>query len=184
LNKEQIKKLVLGAFGIIGLLYVYFAFFLGPLHHSEESMQAKIGELQDKIASSKSEMAKAARLEESARAATSHYDALRALSPDGAPIAWFPPRIKTFFAEQHIDKASARLESTSASKEKELDKWSRYTWAIDLPQADFVTLGKAIALLENSEPLSSIKKLSIRSATESPELQQVSLTLVTLIDKK
>ncbi len=184
MNKEQTKKLVLGGFGIIGLLYVYFAFFIGPLHRSEQAMTDRIADLQGKIASSKSEMAKAARLEENARAATSHYDALRALSPEGAPIAWFPPRMKAFFAEQHIDKASARLESTTASKEKELANWSRYTWAIDLPQADFVTLGHAITLLENSEPLLAIKKLTIRAATESPELQQASLTVATIIDRK
>jgi hypothetical protein len=166
LNKEQTKKLVLGVFCLIGLLYVYFTFFIGPLHRSEESTKAKIEELQGKTASSKGDIAKAAKLEENARAATDHYGALRALSPEGAPIAWFPPRIKTFFAEQHIDKATARLDSTTACKEKELAAWSRSTWSIDLPQADFITLGKAIAKLENLEPFLSIKKLNIRSTPE------------------
>ena len=184
MNKEQTKKLVLGGFGILVLLYVYFSFFLGPLHHSEQSMKERIEELQGKIASSKDEMAKAAKLEENARAATSHYDALRALSPEGAPIAWFPPRMKTFFAEQHIDKATARLEGMTASKEQDLMNWSRYTWALDLPQTDFVTLGNAIAALENSQPLSSIKKLTVRASATAPELQQVSLTISTIIDKK
>jgi hypothetical protein len=184
LNKEQTKKIILGAFCLIGLLYVYFTFFIGPLRRSEESTKAKIEQLQGKTASSKSDIAKAAKLEENARAATEHYSALRALSPEGAPIAWFPPRIKTFFAEQHIDKATARLDSTSACKEKELASWSRSTWSIDLPQADFITLGKAIAKLENSEPLLSIKKLTIRSSAESPHLQQVTLTLTTLINKE
>ena len=184
MSKEHTKKLVLGAFGLIGLLYVYFAFFLGPLHNSERTMRDRIEDLQGKVASSKTEMVKAAKLEESARAATGHYDALRALSPEGAPIAWFPPRMKTFFAEQHIDKATARLDSTTVCKEKELAAWSRYIWTIDLPQADFVPLGKAIAELENSEPLLSIKKLAIRVSGETPELQQVSLTVSTIIDKK
>jgi hypothetical protein len=184
LKSEQIKKMVLGAFCLIGLLYVYFAFFLGPLHRSEATMKARIDDLQGKIASSKGEIAKGARLEESARAATGHYDALRALTPDGAPIAWFPPKLKNFFAEQHIDKATVKLDSTAPSKEKELSNWSRYTWSVDLPQADFVTLGRAIARLENSEPLLTIKKLTIRASTESPQLQQVTLTLSTLLDKK
>jgi hypothetical protein len=184
LNKEQIKKLILGIFCLIGLLYVYFNFFLGPLHRSEESIRAKIAELQSKTASSKGDIAKAAKLEENARTATSHYEALRTLSPEGAPIAWFPPRIKNFFAEQHIDKATARLDSTAACKEKELAAWSRSTWSIDLPQADFITLGRAIAKLENTEPLLSIKKLTIHTSTDTPQLQQVSLTLTTLIDTK
>jgi hypothetical protein len=184
LNKEHVKKLILGAFCLIGLLYVYFAFFLGPLHKSEKTMNAKIEDLQGKIASSKGEMAKAARLEENARAATSHYEDLRKLTPEGAPIAWFPPRIKTFFAEQHIDKATARLDTTTPCKEKELANWSRYIWSIDLPQADFITLGQAIAALENSEPLLTIKKLTIRGSADSPQLQRVTLTLSTLMDKK
>ncbi|MGI9115304.1 MAG: hypothetical protein ACR2FX_09785 [Chthoniobacterales bacterium] len=184
MNKEQTKKIILGAFCLIGLLYVYFAFFLGPLHKGEAAMNGEIDDLQQKIASSKGEIAKADRLEESARAATSHYDALRALTPDGAPIAWFPPKIRNFFNEQHIDKATVRLDTTTPSKEKELSNWSRYVWSVDLPQADFATLGQAICALENSEPLLAIKKLTIRASTESPQLQQVTLTLSTLIDKK
>ena len=184
LNSEQIKKIVLGLLCLAGLLYVYFVFIIGPLNRSEATTQAKITELQRKNASSKTEITKAAKLEESARAATSHYETLRTLSPEGAPIAWFPPRIKTFLAEQHIDKATVRLDSTSACKEKELTAWSRSTWTIDLPQADFITLGKAIAKLENSEPLISIRKLTIRGSTETPGVQQVALNIFTLIDNK
>jgi hypothetical protein len=184
LNSEQIKKIVLGGLCLIGLLYVYFVFIIGPLNRSEATTKAKIAELQSKTASSKSDITKAARLEESARAATSHYEALRTLSPEGAPIAWFPPRIKTFLAEQHIDKATVRLDSTSACKEKELSAWSRLTWTIDLPQTDFIILGKAIAKLENSEPLISIRKLTIRGSTEASNAQQVALNISTLIDNK
>ena len=184
MNSEQIKKLILGIFCLIGLLYVYFTFFLGPLHHSEEAMKGKIAELQARTASSKTEIMKAANLEANARTATSHYDALRALSPEGAPIAWFPPRMKTFFAEQRIDKATVRLDSTNSCKEKDLTAWSRSSWTIDLPQADFITLGKAIAKLENTQPLLSIKKLAIRGSADSPEFQQVTLAVTTLIDTK
>lgn len=184
INSEHIKKIVLGGLGLIGLLYVYFTYFIGPLQRSEAATQAKIAELQTKTASSKSDIAKAANLEQSAREATSHYEALRTLSPEGAPIAWFPPRIKTFFADQHIDKATARLDSNAACPEKELSAWSRSTWTIDLPQADFTTLGKAIAKLENSEPLLAIKKLTIRGSSETPQFQQATLAVTTLIDKK
>src|SRR5207302_9593731 len=85
LNKEQTKKLMLGGFGLIGLLYVYFAFFLGPLNKSRNSIQGKIKDLQEKVATSKTEISKVTKLEETAHAATVRYDALRTLSPDGAP---------------------------------------------------------------------------------------------------
>jgi hypothetical protein len=184
LNKEQTKKLILGGFGLIGLLYVYFTFFLGPLNKSRNSIQAKINELQEKVASSKAEISKATKLEETAHAATLRYDALRALSPDGAPIAWFPPRMKTFFAGQQIDRVTTRLDGSSAFKEKELAAWNRYLWIIDLPQADFGSLGKAIALLENSNPLLSIRKLRIHAVKDDPEMQQIAFTAATIIDTK
>jgi hypothetical protein len=184
LNKEHTKKIVLGAFGLIILLYVYFSFFLGPLNRTRYSTAAKLADLQNKLMSSKEEMAKTAKLEESARAATVRYNALRALTPDGAPIAWFPPRIKTFLLSQQIEKSSTRLETTSAFTEKELASWNRYTWIIDLPQADFQTFGRALAALENSEPLLSIPRLRIQAVPADPELQQVSLTASTIIGKR
>jgi hypothetical protein len=184
LNKEQTKRLMLGGFGLIGLLYVYFSFFLGPLNKSRNSIQGKINELEGKVATSKAEISKVTKLEESAHAATVRYDALRALSPDGAPIAWFPPRIKTFFAGQQIDKVTTRLETSGAFKEKELAAWNRYLWIVDVPQADFEGLGKATALLENSNPLLSIKRLRIHAAADDPEMQQIVFAASTIIDKK
>jgi hypothetical protein len=52
LNKEQTKILMLGGFGLIGLLYVYITFFLGPLNNSRNSIQGKTNELEQKIATS------------------------------------------------------------------------------------------------------------------------------------
>ena len=184
MNKEQIKKIILGAFGVIGLLYVYFAFFLGPLNKSRYSMAGRMVELQNKLTSSKAEIANVARLEANARAATARYDALLAFYPEGAPIAWFPPRIRMFFSNQQIDKSSAKLEGTTGFTGKELSSWNKYTWIIDLPQSDFGTLGRALAALENSEPLLSVTRLRIHATTEDPEFQQVSLTALTIIGKK
>jgi hypothetical protein len=183
-NKEQVKKLFLGGLGLIALLYVYFSFFLGPLNKSRDAVQAKINDLQTKISTSKTEISKAAKLEESAHAATVRYDALRALTPEGAPIAWFPPRMKTFLASHQIDKGATRLETNSACKEKELADWSRYLWIIDLPQADFESLGNAIAQLENTNPLLSIKKMRIHAVTEDPEMQKAVFTAATIVYRK
>jgi hypothetical protein len=183
-NKDQVKKLSLGGLALIALLYVYFSFFLGPLNKSRDAVQAKIKDLQTKISTSKTEISKAAKLEENAHSATVSYDALRALSPEGAPIAWFPPRMKTFLSNHQIDKGTTRLETTSAFKEKELAGWSRYLWIIDLPQTDFESLGNAVAQLENTNPLLSIKKMRIHAATEDPEMQKVVFTAATIIYQK
>jgi hypothetical protein len=123
-------------------------------------------------------------LEKQAETATKRFAALKALSPEGAPIAWFPPRVKAFFANQEIDKATARLESSAAYKEADLANWMRYNWVIELPQTDFATLGKAIAALENAEPLMSVVRLTIKAMPEDPQFQQVTLNASTAMVKR
>ena len=184
LSKDQIKKLLLSGMGFVVLIYVYFSFFLGPLNDSRDATLKQIDELQGKVANSKSELTKTAKLEKQAETATSRFAALKALSPEGAPIAWFPPRMKTFFANQEIDKATARLETSAAYKETDLANWMRYNWLIELPQADFASLGKAIASLENSEPLLSITRLTIKALPEDPQFQQVTITASTAMVKR
>jgi hypothetical protein len=184
ISKDQFQKLFLSTVGFIVLIYVYFSFFLGPLNSSRDTTLAQIEDLQGKVANSKNELTKTAKLEKQAETATSQFAALKSLSPEGAPIAWFPPRIKTFFASQDIDKASARLESNSPYKEADLANWTRYAWVIELPQADFATLGKAVAALENGEPLLSITRINIKALSEDPQFQQVTLNASTAMVKR
>jgi len=184
LSKDQIKKLMLSAMGFVVLVYVYFSFFLGPLNNSRDTMLGQINELQGKVANSKNELTKTAKLEKQSETATNRFAALKALSPEGAPIAWFPPRMKTFFANQEIDKATARLENSSPYKETDLANWTRYNWVIELPQADFASLGKAVAALENAEPLLSIARVNIKTLSEDPQFQQVTMLASTAMVKR
>ena len=184
LSKDQIQKLLLSVMGFFVLVYVYFSFFLGPLNGSRDAALAQIDELQGKVANSKNELSKTAKLEKQAETATNRFAALKALSPEGAPIAWFPPLIKTFFANQEIDKATARLEGSGAYKETDLANWMRYNWVIELPQADFATLGKAVAALENTEPLLSITRVTIKARADDPQFQQVVLNASTAMVKR
>jgi hypothetical protein len=184
LSKDQIQKLAVSTIGFVVLLYVYFNFFLGPLNKSRDSMQASINDLQKKVGSSKNEMTKTANLEKQASAATTRYAALTNSSPEGAPIAWFPPRMKVFFSNQQIDKTTARLESSVPYKEAELSGWMRYNWTLDLPQTDFSALGKAVAELENTEALLSINHIKIHFSADDPQFQQVSLSVATAILKR
>lgn len=184
LSKDQIQKLLLSTVGFFVLVYVYFSFFLGPLSSSRDATLAQITDLQDKVANSKNELTKTAKLEKQAETATTRFAALKALNPEGAPIAWFPPRIKAFFANQDIDKASARLESSAAYKETDLAGWMRYNWLIELPQADFASLGKAVAALENNEPLLAITRLSVKALPEDPQFQQITMVASTAMVKR
>lgn len=184
LSKDQIQKIALSVIGFIALVYVYLNFFLAPLAKSRTAMQRQIADLQAKIETSRTEIPKAANLEKQASTATTRYAALEALSPEGAPIAWFPPRMKLFFANQQIDKATVKLEGSAAYPQTQLVNWTRYSWQIDLPQAQFAVAGKAIAQLENSEPLLNITRLSLRAGTDNPQYQQVNLTASTAILKR
>jgi hypothetical protein len=184
LSKDQIQKLALSTIGFIVLVYVYFSFFLGPLSTGRDAALAEITELQGKVASSKNELAKTANLEKQANASTKRFAALKALNPEGAPIAWFPPRMKAFFANQEIDKVTAKIETSTAFKDADLANWMRYNWIFDLPQTDFASLGKAVAALENAEPLLSITRLSIKALPEDPQFQQVTFTASTAMVKR
>jgi len=184
LSKDQIKKLALSAMGFVFLLYVYFTFFLGPLQKIRASTLAEIDQFQKKIDGSKGEMTKAASLERQAKDATARFAALKSMIPDGAPIAWFPPRMKTFFANQQVDKAVARLESTTNFKQGDMTNWTKYNWLIELPQADFAAVGRSIADLENNEPLLSVTKLSIHTLPNDPQFQQVGIAATTVIEKR
>jgi len=184
LSKDQIQKLLLSTVGFFVLVYVYFSFFLGPLNSSRDTTLTQINDLQDKVANSKNELTKTAKLEKQAETATTRFAALKALNPEGAPIAWFPPRIKAFFANQDVDKASARLESSATYKETDLAGWMRYNWLIELPQADFASLGKAVAALENNEPLLAITRLSIKALPEDPQFQQITIVASTAMVKR
>ena len=184
LSKDQIKKVSLSAMGFVFLLYVYFTFFLGPLQRARSDTLAQIADRQKKIDTSKSEVTKAANLERQAKDAMARFAALKALAPEGAPIAWFPPKMKTFFGNQGIDRAVARLESNTNFKQSELGAWTKFNWLIDLPQADFVAVGKSIAELENTQPLLSISKLSIHVLPEQPQFQQVAIAATTVIEKR
>jgi hypothetical protein len=184
LTKDQIKKLGLSIVGFVFLLYIYFTFFLGPLNRSRAAMMGKINDRQSKLDASKEEMNKAARLEQNAKAATTRFASLRTVNAEGAAIAWFPPRMKAFFANEQIDKAVARLEGSAALKQDEISGWLRYNWVIDLPQSDYGTLGKAIADLENAEPLLSVTRLSIHASPDQPQFQHVEVAAANLIEKK
>jgi seryl-tRNA synthetase len=184
LNKDQVQKLALSTIGFIVLVYVYFSFFLGPLNNSRDTAEAQITDLQGKVASSKNELAKTANLEKQADASTKRFAALKALNPEGAPIAWFPPRMKAFFANQEIEKSTTKIETSAAFKDTDLANWMRYNWVVELPQTDFATLGKAVAALENAEPLLSITHISIKAGPEDPQFQQVTLNATTAMVKR
>jgi hypothetical protein len=55
---------------------------------------------------------------------------------------------------------------------------------LELPQADFSSLGKAVAALENTEPLLSITRMTVKALPEDPQFQQVTMVASTAMVKR
>ncbi len=111
LEQEQIKKIGV-ALGVLAvLLYGYFAYLLDPLQVDESKANAGIASLTPQIADAKDQIGKTADLEKKAPQATAFLSDLKSNIPDGAPIAWFPPKMADFFKSQGIEKCTTRLVS-------------------------------------------------------------------------
>jgi hypothetical protein len=179
LGKEEIQKIVLGAMLVIGVIYSYFSFLLGPLTDSQEAARKSINSLTPEIAQAKAQIAKTKELEKSAPAAQLTARQIEAMIPEGAPVAWFPTRMADFFKKQGFDKAFTRM--TSEGPEKELPGFRRLTWTVDLPKVEFMPFACAIAQLENEEPLIEISNLQMDASREEVETQHALLTVNNLI---
>jgi hypothetical protein len=178
INQAQTKKLVLALMGVGALLYGYFTYLLGPLEDGERRAAQGIEALGPQIDDAKTQIAKTAQLEKQAPEAIAFLNDLKNSIPDGAPIAWFPPKMADFFKSHGIPKSTTRLVS---EEDSDLPGFKKMVWQIDVPKAEFVPLGSAIASLENDEPLLEIDNLSIDATREDAQYQHATLILSTLV---
>ena len=175
LSKDQIQKSLLIIIGLVVLVYCYWTFFLGPLDKSQTKMKLATADREDKLAQGAKTLKDAARLEETARDSIARSAKLQELTPPGAPLAWFPPLIKSFFAADQIELGPVRLLYIMAFKEPEMAAYSKTDWLIEIPRGDFRILGGCIARLENERLFSSITNIRIHAVPEEPEIQTVTL---------
>ncbi len=179
IEKEEIQKIVLSLMLFAGVIYCYFTFLLGPLSTAQAAGEAKIHTLEPQIADAKKQLQKTADLEKKAPVSSKALEQINALIPEGAPVAWFPPRIAEFFKHEGIDKALTRL--NNEFPEKELTGFRKLVWSVDIPHVEFVPLGMALAKLENQEPLLEIMNVSVEAMKEDPQYQHATLTVSTLV---
>lgn len=183
LSPDQIKKISLSLIGLVALVYCYFTFLLGPLQTSQAGMINTTVDLENKVASSRKTMEHAAKLEQSATTAIGASEKMTTLMPDGAPLAWLPPRIKSFFANDGVETGAIRLINTLPMKEPEMSAFAIDEWIIEFPRADFLALAKSIARFENENPLWSVVSLRIHATEAEPELQTVTAGIRTIVKK-
>ena len=137
LSPDQIKKISLSLIALAALVYCYFSFLLGPLQASHANMINATAELESKVASSRKTMEHAAQLEQSATTAIGMSEKMTAMIPEGAPLAWLPPRIKSFFASDGVEAGAIRLLNTFPMKGPEMSAFAIDEWLIEFPARRF-----------------------------------------------
>jgi hypothetical protein len=183
LSKDEIKRYILSLLGLIVLLYCYLTFLLKPLNQARARMITAMADREKNLAEGKKTLQQAAHLEETAGNSVERSTTLDDLTPAGAPVAWFPPLMKSFFAADQIEIGHVRLLNTAALKQSELATYSKMDWVIDIPHADFLLLSLSIARLENERVLSNITGIQIHAVQDRPEFQSVTLGIAMILKK-
>ncbi len=181
ITKDQKQKIFLSSLLMIGLVYCYFNFLLDPLTKQDRVHRSQIETLEGKLAKAKTAVKRSKSVQDQAQSAEETLAQVGDMIPDGAPIAWFPPRIRAFFDRHALKGASVRPGTLDAAPDPAMHNFRNADWSIDLPQAGIIPLGIALAGLENEEKLLEITHLQISTLAESPEKQHVSMNVATLI---
>lgn len=179
-TKEEIQKIVLLALMLVAFLYVYFDMMIGGITANENKKRAVIGDLAPKIAEARKQIKRTKDLEDQAGSVNETLEEIKAMFPEGAPIAWFPPKVAEYFKKQGIDKVTT--DPSGEFGEADLEGFRRLTWTIKLPKVAYNKLGIAVAGLENEMPLLEITRVSIEQSKEDP-LQQSGVIEVSTIMK-
>jgi hypothetical protein len=179
LSKDQKQKLMLGGMMVIGVIYGFIEFLISPAQNARAAALKNIGTIQPKIDAAKAQIAKTNGLEAKLPETSKFNAQVAAMIPEGSPVAWFPPRVADYFKQQGIDKVSARANSDTV--EKELTGYKRYNWGVEIPRAEFIALGTALAEMENGEPLLEIQAIDIEANRDDAQAQRANLTINTLV---
>ena len=181
LSKDQIQKIFLSSLLMIGLIYCYFTFLITPLGVNEEHAVKRTEELNGSLAKAKSAMARSHSVEEQSRTAAETMAQASDMIPEGAPIAWFPPRMTAFFNRHNLKNVAVRVGGFSPAGDPGLKDFRNGDWTLDMPQTGINQLGIALAGLENEEKLMEVTRLQISSTADAPEKQHASINVVTLL---
>ena len=179
LTKDQIQKIVLGGMLSCGVIYCYFEFLLGPQTAGRERALAAAVALEPQISAARGQIAKTQALEEKGPGAQLLLDQVKAMIPNGSPIAWLPTKVADLFKREGVDKVAPRM--LNESPDKELTGFSRITWAVDVPRAEFLAFAKAVSALENEEPLMEVQSFEVEVARGDIHNQRIAFNLLNLV---
>ena len=181
LTKDQLQKIILSSLMMVGLIYCYFTFLIASLNKSDRATDAAITDLDKQIAVAKSNVKRSASVEEQARSSEELLAQVNDMVPDGAPIAWFPPRMNTFFTRHGVKGVTVRSAGIDSATDPVMKDYRSANWSVDIPQVGATALGITLAGLENEEKLLEITRLQVSTQVDAPEKQRVALNLLTLL---
>ena len=181
LTKDQWQKVGLSIMMLLFTIYCYFQFLLNPLKAGAIAAEAESASLEKKIAEADVKMRGYNQLKAKAVEAGELVTQVNAFIPGGAPIAWYPPRLRHFFDRQGLKNSSVRMRSSDRPEPELAKTFINGNWNFDIPQADFFPLAIAIAGLENEEFLLEITDLRIATRPDNPEFVNASIDAVTLL---
>jgi hypothetical protein len=179
LSKPQQQKVVLGAMLMVGVIYAVNEFLLSPLALERVALADEMTSNEPKLSEMRGQMARTKGLEEKAPLATQTLSQVAAMIPDGAPIAWFPPKISDFFKAGGVEKAVAKFGNETL--EKDLPGYRKLSWSVEIPSCDFLRFATTMAKLENAEPLVEFTGFELQSNREQADSQRALLSVNNII---
>jgi len=179
LNKDQTQKIALGVLMMLGVIYSYFDFLLLPIQKGCNVAINNTSGLEPQIEAAKGQIAKTQTIETQSPAALHIVKQVDAMIPEGAPVAWFPPKLSDFFKKNGIDKVTARV--NNEVQDKDYVGYRRVNWGVELPRVDFISFAAAISDLENEEPLLEIQSIDIEAGRDEAQKQRATLILNNLV---
>lgn len=183
LSKEDTQKLVLTAILFLAIVYFYFTSLLGPMGESKEDYIEQEQKAQVKLTEARKKIRDLRGIEQSAKNSTEIFAQIRELTPDGSPIAWVPLRVGDFLQRFNLNAEVAPLGSEKVANPL-ISEFTDTFWQIDIPKADLISLGNAMAAFENDFPLALFKEIRILASPEEPEFQRVTLVLALRLYEK
>jgi hypothetical protein len=175
LSKDQKQKLVLGSMMLAGVVYAYFEFLLGPVRTGRQAAVKNSAALDPKIAEAKAQIAKTEALKAREEAAKLLQAQVKAMVPEGSPIAWFPPRITEFYKQRGVDRAIARM--NSEAPEKDIPGYRKLHWGLEVARGEFVPFAAAVSEMENNFPLVEVQTFEAEAGREDVGTQRVAITM-------
>lgn len=165
----MIMVLVFGA-----AVYAYFAYLLGPVNSEATRLEAENEQLEQRISTANAAIRGTQTLQHEAEVAEGIYDRITSLIPEGAPVAWFPPQVASYFRRLNVEDVRTRQVSRSSLPFS--DDFEVFSWTIEIPRISFIPLGIALSGFENEFPLVEISSIQIETVADDLEKQRVVLS--------